>query len=361
MASGATVSITITVVRDMAASFENTATVTSDLDLNAANDSASVTVGPAGGGTPTLSVSRAGTGSGIVTSSPAGIDCGADCAELYPTGTIVNLTATPGGGSTFTGWSGACSGSGACQVTMNAPTSVTATFTTIGTQTLTVATAGTGTGSVNSTLAGINCPGDCSEPYATGTVVNLTASPSGGSTFAGWSGACSGTGACEVTMNTAKSVTATFSSGATTDVFPSSFTIEAGSLGGGTAASLNADDDNFLIVRTPKSGSTATWYGTFTGVSNGVSSLAAAYQGKSSVACTQMISIFRWTDATWVQLASRSIGTTEVLISGLSPSGTLADFVSNASGTGDVRIRVSCTAGSGSFNLSGDLMKLTVG
>jgi hypothetical protein len=124
---------------------------------------------------------------------------------------------------------------------------------------------------------------------------------------------------------------------------------------------LNADDDNFLIVRTPKSGSTATWYGTFAGVSNGVSSLAAAYQGKSSVACTQMISIFRWTDATWVQLDSRSIGTTEVLISGLSPSGTLADFVSNASGTGDVRIRVSCTAGSGSFNLSGDLMKLTVG
>ena len=94
-------------------------------------------------------------------------------------------------------------------------------------------------------------------------------------------------------------------------------------------------------------------------MNNGVSSLQATYKGKSSVTCTQTVSIFRWTDSTWVVLDTRSIGTTEVLISGLSPSGTLADFVSNASGTGDVRIRVSCTAGA-SFNLSGDLMKLTV-
>ena len=149
-------------------------------------------------------------------------------------------------------------------------------------------------------------------------------------------------------------------SGGTTDLFPSSFTIETGSSGGGTVASLNADDDNYLVVKTPKSGSTATWFGTFTGVDNGVSSLAATYKGKVSTSCTQAVSIFRWTDSTWVVLDTRSIGTTEVLISGLSPSGTLADFVSNASGTGDARIRVSCT-GSGSFNLSGDLMKLTVG
>ncbi len=232
-----------------------------------------------------------------------------------------------------------------------------------GTQTLTVAVAGTGSGTVTSSPAGINCPGDCSEAYTTGTVVDLTATPDGGSTFSGWSGACSGTGACQVTMNAAASVTASFAgSGGTTDLFPSSFTIESGSLGGGSAASLNADDDSFLVVRTPKSGTghTATWYGTFTGVDNGIGSLAATYKGKSSATCTQTISIFRWTDSTWVLLDTRSIGTTEVLISGLSPSGTLADFVSNTSGTGDVRIRVSCSGGS-NFNLSGDLMMLTVG
>jgi hypothetical protein len=164
-------------------------------------------------------------------------------------------------------------------------------------------------------------------------------------------------------MNAPVAVTATFSStGGTTDVFPSSFTIEAGSLGGGTAASLNADDGNVLVVRATKTTPrVATWYGTFTGVSNGVSTLAATYRGLSSAPCTQAISVFRWTDSTWVQLDSRSVGTTEVEVAGLSPAGSLADFVSGASGSGDVRIRVSCSTASSAFNLSGDLLKLAVG
>jgi hypothetical protein len=228
------------------------------------------------------------------------------------------------------------------------------------TQALTVSVAGAGTGSVSSSPAGIACPGDCSEAYATGTAVTLSATPTGGSTFSGWSGACSGAGTCQVTMNAATSVTATFAAGGgTTDVFPSAFTIETGSLGGGTAASLSADDDNYLVVRAPKAGTTATWYGTFTGVDNGVSTLQAAYDGKASTTCTQTISMFRWSDSTWVGLDNRSIGTGEVLVSGLSPSGTLSDFVSNASGTGDVRLRVSCVASN--VIVSGDLMRLTVG
>lgn len=76
----------------------------------------------------TLSVVRAGDGSGTVTSDPSGIDCGADCSEGYEAGTPVSLTATPDAGSVFDGWSGDCSGTGACQVTMNGPHDVTATF-----------------------------------------------------------------------------------------------------------------------------------------------------------------------------------------------------------------------------------------
>jgi hypothetical protein len=76
----------------------------------------------------TLTVAKSGTGTGTVGSSPTGIDCGAACTAPYPAGTIVTLTPTPGAGSTFTGWSGACSGSGTCQVTMNAAASVTAAF-----------------------------------------------------------------------------------------------------------------------------------------------------------------------------------------------------------------------------------------
>ena len=76
----------------------------------------------------TLSVSKAGEGSGTVTSDPAGIDCGEDCSEGYEEGTAVTLTATPDQGSTFDGWSGDCTGTGACEVTMDAPHEVTATF-----------------------------------------------------------------------------------------------------------------------------------------------------------------------------------------------------------------------------------------
>jgi murein peptide amidase A len=77
----------------------------------------------------TLSVTSAGSGSGTVTSSPAGIDCGLTCSFDFAAGTLVTLTATVVSGSTFAGWSGAgCSGTGTCQVTMSASESVTAAF-----------------------------------------------------------------------------------------------------------------------------------------------------------------------------------------------------------------------------------------
>ena len=77
----------------------------------------------------TLSVSKTGSGSGTVTSSPGSISCGSDCSETYEADTDVTLTAAAASGSVFTGWGGACSGTGSCEVTMDAATSVTATFT----------------------------------------------------------------------------------------------------------------------------------------------------------------------------------------------------------------------------------------
>ncbi len=77
-----------------------------------------------------LSVAVLGSGTGVVTSSPAGINCGADCTEDYATGASVTLTATPASGSTFTGWGNGCSGTATiCTVTMSAARTVTATFT----------------------------------------------------------------------------------------------------------------------------------------------------------------------------------------------------------------------------------------
>jgi hypothetical protein len=76
----------------------------------------------------TLTVTKGGSGSGTVTSVPAGISCGSDCSEAYASGTSVTLTAAPAAGSTFAGWSGACTGTGSCVVTMSAARAVTATF-----------------------------------------------------------------------------------------------------------------------------------------------------------------------------------------------------------------------------------------
>src|SRR5207244_8485831 len=127
------------------------------------------------------------------------IDGDATCTAAsasYDSGTTVTLSATPASGSTFASWSGCDTVSGpSCTVTMNAARSVTATFN-AQRFTLTVNKAGTGSGTVTSSPAGIDCGTSCSADYASGTLVTLTAAASAGSTFTGWSGGCSGTGDC---------------------------------------------------------------------------------------------------------------------------------------------------------------------
>jgi hypothetical protein len=79
--------------------------------------------------TKTLTITKAGAGTGAVTSLPAGIDCGTTCSHAFGGGTQVALAATPASGSRFAGWSGGgCSGTGGCQLTLGADTTVTATF-----------------------------------------------------------------------------------------------------------------------------------------------------------------------------------------------------------------------------------------
>jgi hypothetical protein len=87
--------------------------------------------------------------------------------------------------------------------------------------TLTIALSGAGSGAV--TGSGISCPAACSNSYPAGTNVTLTATPAAGSTFAGWGGACSGTGPCNLTLSGDQAVTATF--------------IRSGSTGGGSTTS----------------------------------------------------------------------------------------------------------------------------
>ena len=150
-----------------------------------------------------------GSGNGAVTSSPNGINCGTDCSQTYSNGAVVKLIATPVSGSVFGGWSGNAD----CQdgaVTMNANIACTATFNPLASG-LTVGKSGSGTGTVKSSPAGINCGSDCNEPFAAGTSVNLTPTPAAGSVFKGWSGGqCGQTSSCTVVVSGSTSVTAFF-------------------------------------------------------------------------------------------------------------------------------------------------------
>ena len=136
-----------------------------------------------------------------------GITCGtggSDCTETYDFGTVVPLTATADAGSDFGGWTGACSGTGVCFVTMTAGRTVGATFA-IQRYTLTVAAPAHGT----ITGTGITCGAggvDCTETYDYGTVVPLTATPDTGYRLRTWTGVCSGTSPCSVTVDANKSV-----------------------------------------------------------------------------------------------------------------------------------------------------------
>jgi hypothetical protein len=157
-----------------------------------------------------LTVARGGTGTGTVVSDVAGINCGADCDETYRHGDIIVLTATASATSDFAGWSGAgCGAAMQCMVTLTQAQTVTAQFN-LKQHTLTVTKQGNGAGTVTSSPGAISCGAACNASYSHDTVVTLTATPSAGSDFTTWGGACSGTGTCMVTMDQVRDVTATF-------------------------------------------------------------------------------------------------------------------------------------------------------
>lgn len=150
------------------------------------------------------------TGLGTVTSSPSGINCGNDCSESYESGTNVSLTAQPDEGYEFVSWSGSCNGGGNCNVSMSAQRTVTAEFRQVAAEEYTLQVSVTGSGNISSSPAGIDCGSDCAETFQNGTAVSLTATPDSGFEFIGWTGACSGTGVCQITVTENLSAAAEF-------------------------------------------------------------------------------------------------------------------------------------------------------
>jgi PKD repeat protein len=147
-----------------------------------------------------LAVTKEGAGSGTVTSTPSGIDCGNRCEARFDDGAVVTLTATADAASTFLGWGFDCWGTDTCQVTLDRARWVTAHFSP-NVKDLTVSPQGTGSGIVTSSPTGVSCGTTCHASFATGATVTLTAVADADSTFTAWSGDCTGTGPCQLTMD----------------------------------------------------------------------------------------------------------------------------------------------------------------
>jgi photosystem II stability/assembly factor-like uncharacterized protein/subtilisin-like proprotein convertase family protein len=160
-----------------------------------------------------LSVVLTGLGQGGVTSPSFIGSChNSGCVKELVLGSTVTLTASPVTGSFFTGWGGACAGTGTCTITLSSATTVTATFEAGAWLGVSKPVLGSTYGMVWSTPSGVNCGSTCSKTFPLGTAVTLTASPLAGYAFDSWGGACAGqsTPTCELVMDEDRSLYATF-------------------------------------------------------------------------------------------------------------------------------------------------------
>jgi hypothetical protein len=172
-----------------------------------------------------VAITATGIGSGSVSSAPAGISCVASagavsgsCSALFNHGTQLTFTANAVAGHTFSGWTNCSEPNGnTCRVTLAAAYAITASFTapTFG---LNIGGAGVGNGVVSSAPGSISCTisnatttGVCSDNFALGTSIRLTATPASGYVLSSWTGCDSATGnTCIVNIGFNRSVTATF-------------------------------------------------------------------------------------------------------------------------------------------------------
>ncbi len=158
-------------------------------------------------------VSVVGSGHGLVTSSPSGIECGdsnSACTARFLSGTRVVITAQADEGSIFAGWAGACQGSQDCLVDVESATEIVGRFERRE-QTLTLTRSGPGLGDIRAIDDGFYCNSDCTVPLVEGSTLAISAVPREHYRFAGWAGDCSGLDpVCELSVTGPLSADARF-------------------------------------------------------------------------------------------------------------------------------------------------------
>lgn len=136
---------------------------------------------------------------------------------------------------------------------------------------------------------------------------------------------------------------------------PSSTSVSTGSLSSGSVASLTSADGVYFTVKSSgRKTRTSAWYGTLSGTPSTLRNLAVNVKAKSSATCSQTVSIYNFSSASWLTLDSRSLGTTPVGF-GVTVPGTLSNYASN----GNLRVRMSCSSRSTSFAHSTDLLNVS--
>jgi len=275
--------------------------------------------------TVTLTVTTTGTGSGQVTTSDGKIQCGAGslkCSADYSPGTTLTLTEIPSNGASFGSWSGCVATGSQCGITVTSSTTVSASFTASAiTYSLTITEGGAGSGSVTTSDGKINCShgsGTCTASYSGGSSVTLNATSASGSSFGGFSGACTGTASpCSIVMNSSQNVAATFN----VATGPYTITIQTAGTGQGLVQSTDgALDCGYSNPSTPQTLCTAS------------------YSSGSSITLTQ-ISLSGSTFAGWSGSSCSGIGVCVLEITG--NTSITATFNTSASTTSNMTWQMS--------------------
>lgn len=151
-------------------------------------------------------------GAGKIVSTPPGISCSqGTCKGEFPRATVLTLRADPSEGHSFAGWTGACTGTTPCVMTLMNAQEVKGTFTPLPPAAVPLLVAIVGNGRVVSEPSGVSCiSGTCVGQFEPGQVVTLLTEPGSGQMFSGWSGSCTAVSSCRLTLTAPMSVTATF-------------------------------------------------------------------------------------------------------------------------------------------------------
>lgn len=157
---------------------------------------------------------------------------------------------------------------------------------------------------------------------------------------------------------TSVSQTLTVTGPVVTTYNPTSFTVLLGTKNSGTINRLATNDANVMVFSSSTSSTRSSdWYSStvISQAPSSVTKLTINYDGKNSISRTQLLYLYNWSTSSWTQIDSRTVSTTDVLITNIQNSPV--NFISP---TGEIRLRVYSSGGNKNYTCSADWVSITV-